>query len=74
MLFQNLSVVSTMLNINAHTTFSHSSGLTRNLTFSGIIYHALYLQMLRFYLVRAYYNNNAHHIIIIIITNIEPSR
>ncbi len=35
-----------------HTSFYHSSELTRNLTFNGSIYYVLYLQKLRFYLVR----------------------
>ncbi len=35
----------------AHTTFYHSSGLTRNYMFNGSIYCVLYLQILQFYLV-----------------------
>ncbi len=35
-----------------HTTFYHSSWLTRNLMFNGSIYYVLYLQILRFYLGR----------------------
>ncbi len=35
-----------------HTTFYHSSGLTRKLMFNGSIYCVLYLQILRFYLGR----------------------
>ena len=38
--------------INLHTTFYHSSGLTRNLMFNGSIYYVLYLQILCFYLGR----------------------
>ena len=36
---------------NVHTTFYHSSGLTRNLMSYGSIYKVSYLQILRFYLV-----------------------
>ena len=46
-----------------HTTFYQSSGLTRNLTFNGSIYYALYLQILHFYLVWqrcCRYNHQVH--------------
>ena len=35
---------------NVHTTFSYSSGLTRNWVINGSIYYILYLQILCFYL------------------------
>ena len=37
---------------HVHTSFCHSGGLTKNLTFTGSIYYVLYLQILRFYLIQ----------------------
>ncbi len=51
---QELKAISIISNVCIHTTFYHSSGLTRTLMFNGSIYCVLYLQILRFYLVRQY--------------------
>ncbi len=45
------------INHYVHTTFYHSSGLTRNLMFNGSICYVLYLQILHFYLGRQQWKN-----------------